>query len=142
MNNTLKYYRSKRDNLQLRYGNRLYNLRARKQNEFVCCTDKCYASLFLVLILVGGQHVIAEPLELLSYNDSHKEHCIEKPDEFFETREQRTKVNGELGPFSKIQQTWERNRAEFKENNPESTVILPDFSMVLFINNFLFIYTV
>ena len=57
-------------------------------------------SLFLVLILVGGEHVIAEPLELLSYNGSHKEHCIEKPDEFFETREQRTKVNGELGPFS------------------------------------------
>jgi len=36
-------------------------------------------SLFLVLILVGGEHVIAEPLELLSYNGSHKEHCIEKP---------------------------------------------------------------
>ena len=79
MNNTLKYYRSKRDRLQLRYGNRLYNLRGRKQNEFVCGTDKCYASLFLVLILVGGEHVIAEPLELLSYNGSHKEHCIEKP---------------------------------------------------------------
>jgi len=51
-------------------------------------------------------------------------------------------VNGELGPLSKVQQAWERNRAEFKENNPERSVILPDYPMVLFINNFLFIYIV
>ena len=31
MNNTLKYYRSKRDRLQLRYGNRLYNQKGRKK---------------------------------------------------------------------------------------------------------------
>ena len=35
MNKTLKYYRSKRDRLQLRYGNRLYNQRGRKKKEFV-----------------------------------------------------------------------------------------------------------
>ncbi len=33
MNNTLKYYRSKRDRLQLRYGNRLYNQRERKKKR-------------------------------------------------------------------------------------------------------------
>jgi hypothetical protein len=48
----------------------------------------------LLLILVGGQNVIADPLQIHRYNDKHAENCEEYPDEFFEHKEQLSKVKG------------------------------------------------
>ena len=83
MNQNLKSYESKRGPNQLRSGNRLYNHKKRKLNEYKCSNAKCIASIFLLMILVGGQNVIADPLQIHRYNDKHAENCEEYPDEFF-----------------------------------------------------------
>jgi hypothetical protein len=61
MNQNLKWYESKRGTKQLRSGNRLYNNRPRKLNENKCSNSKCFASIFLGMVLLGGQNVIADP---------------------------------------------------------------------------------
>ncbi len=88
MNQNLKSYEPKRGPNQLRSGNRLYYHKKIKLNECKCSNAKCFASIFLLLILVGGQNVIADPSQI------HAENCEEYPDEFFEHKEQLSKVKG------------------------------------------------
>ena len=62
MNQNLKWYESKRGANQLRSGNRLYNHKKRKLNEYKCSNAKCFASIFLLMILVGGQGIKAHSI--------------------------------------------------------------------------------
>jgi hypothetical protein len=72
MNQNLKWYESKRCAKQLRSGNRLYNNIQRKLNEYICSNAKCFAYILLVMVLLGGQNVIADPLQI---NHKHAENC-------------------------------------------------------------------
>ena len=58
----LKFYQSTRYSLQLRYFNRFYTKKTRnrpnnKNNEFVCSTADCYATVFLAVTLILGVNI-------------------------------------------------------------------------------------
>jgi hypothetical protein len=46
--------------------------------------------------------VIADPLQFFRYIDKHVENCEEYPDEFFEHKEQLTKVKCLINPDTQI----------------------------------------
>ena len=131
MNQNLKWYESKRGVNQQRSGNRLYNHKKIKLNEYKCSNAKCVASIFLIMVvLLGGQNVIADPLQIHRYNDKHAENCEEYPDKFFEHNEQLSKVKNLNNSDTLIHQQWEKNREEYKEKNPTSNIVLPEYSTV------------
>ena len=45
------------------------------------------SSIFLVMFLLGGRNVIADPLQIGRYNDKHSYNCEEYPYEFLEHKE-------------------------------------------------------
>ena len=100
----LKFYQSKRNSLQLRYCNRFYTKKTRnrqnfKNNEFVCSTADCYATVFLaVTLILGGKYVITEPLSVLRYNDKHLPLCNEKDESFFMNVEELHKIKEKIEP--------------------------------------------
>jgi len=58
--------------------------------------------------------VIADPLQFFRYIDKHVENCEEYPDEFFEHKEQLTKVKCLINPDTQIQQEWEKKELNIK----------------------------
>ena len=78
MDSILCWYKSQRNNDQLRYGNRLNNKKIRADrkksdisNEYRCATGGCYATIFSALtFLRGGQCVISQPLTIARINDN------------------------------------------------------------------------
>jgi hypothetical protein len=104
----LKFYQSKRNSLQLRYCNRFYTKKTRnrqnfKNNEFVCSTADCYATVFLaVTLILGGKYVITEPLSVLRSNDKHIPSCNEKDESFFVNIEELQKAYIRISALSKI----------------------------------------
>ncbi len=87
------------------------------------------------MVLLGGQNVIADPLQI---NHKHAENCEQYQDDFFEHKDQLTKVKSLINPDTQIQQEWEKNRAEYNEKNPTSNIVLAEFSNVknVFLNYF------
>ena len=54
------------------------NRRNFKNNEFVCSTADCFATVFLAVNLIfGGKYVITEPLSVLRSNDKHIPSCFQ-----------------------------------------------------------------
>jgi len=133
----LKFYQSTRNSLQFRYCNRFYTKKTRnrpnyKNNEFVCSTADCYATVFLaVTLILGGKYVITEPLSVLRYNDKHIPLCNEKDESFFMNVEELHKIKEKIEPGTKIQQLYEQHRAKFKSENPDSNFVFKDYYSVI-----------
>ena len=138
MDKILCWYKSQRNNDQLRYGNRIYNKKIRSDrkksdtsNEYRCATGGCYASIFLALtFLTGGQCVITQPLEIARINDKHSENCKERSETWFTNKEQLALVKNGIEHDTKLQSLWEKNRNDYKSTNPG--IVLKDYKSVIF----------
>ena len=127
MNQNLKWYESKRGVNQQRSGNRLYNHKKIKLNEYKCSNAKCVASIFLIMVvLLGGQNVIADPLQIHRYNDKHAAKSIQINFLSIMSSYLRLKVWD-----TQIHHEWEKNRVKYKERNPTSNIVLPEFCSVI-----------
>ena len=82
---------------------------------------------FLVMVLLG-QNVIADQLQIGRYYDKHVENCEEYPEQFFEHKKQLTKFESFIKPDSKMHQECEKKRADYKEKNSDSNFVLTEFS--------------
>ena len=125
----LKFYKTKRDMLELRYGNRLFTKKTAVKNSqcYWCAHAKCNATVSLEVDRQTGQ--LKEPFVITNKNESHIETCKPHDNDFFVIKEFVSSVKTQIdsNPGTSTQQLYKMKRNLSRSN---SDVSLPDYTDV------------
>ena len=99
------------------------NRRNFKNNEFVCSTADCFATVFLAANMSLPSHYQFFGLMISVY-----QYAIKKTNRFLWTLKSCRKSRKKLS----LEQLYEQHRAKFKSENPDSNVVFKEFYSVIF----------